>query len=132
MASDLSADDLLDRCYCYLEEQGFGILELATLDPKDASEVAKQIAFELNAPMREQLEEAVRDWILAARRQSDLLRKATGISGNDLEWRLLGPPERASSSQEPLRRVNNLEDRPSCKEGMATESADRSKWLLVR
>ena len=31
MASDLAGDDLLDRCYCYLEEQGFGILELATL-----------------------------------------------------------------------------------------------------
>ena len=27
MASDLAGDDLLDRCYCYLEEQGFGILE---------------------------------------------------------------------------------------------------------
>ena len=32
--------------------KGFGILELATLDPKDASEVAKQIAFEQNVPLR--------------------------------------------------------------------------------
>ena len=53
MASDLAGDDLLDRCYCYLKEQGFGILELATLDPKDATDVAKQIAFELSVPLRE-------------------------------------------------------------------------------
>ena len=132
MASDLAGDDLLDRCYCYLEEQWFGILELAMLDPKDANEVAKQIAFafELNVPLQQHLEGAVRDWILAARRQSDLLRRATGINGDDLEWRSLGPPERASSSQELLRRVENLEERPSCKKGTATESADRSKWLL--
>ena len=84
-------------------------------------------------PLREHLEGAVRDWILGARRQSDLLRRATGINGSDLEWRSLGPPERselASSCQEPLRRVENLEERPSCKKCTATESADRSKWLL--
>ena len=114
---------MLDRCYCYLEEQGFGILELATLDPKDAHEVAKQIASELNVPLSEHLEGAVRDWILAARRQSDLLHRAKGINGTDLEWRSLGPPERATSSQESLRRVGNLEERPSCKNGTATEFA---------
>ena len=79
--------------------RGAGVRHLgaATLNPKDASEVAKQIAFVLNVPLREQLEEAVRDWILAARKQGDLLHRATGINGNDLEWRSLGPPERASS-----------------------------------
>ena len=67
MASDLAGDDLLDRCYCYLEEKGFGILELARLDPKDATEVAKQIAFELNVPLREHLEGAVKDCFAALR-----------------------------------------------------------------
>ena len=50
------------------------------MDPKDVNEVAKQIAFELHVLLREHLEGAVRDWILAARRQSDLLRRATGIN----------------------------------------------------
>ena len=92
--------------------------------------MAKQIGFELNVLLREHLERAVRDWILAARRQRDLLRRVTDINGNDLEWRSLGPPERASSSQEPLRRVEKTEETLSCKKGTATESADRSKWLL--
>ena len=63
-----------------------------------------------------------------ARRQSDLLRRVSGINSNDLEWRLLGPPGRATY-QELVRRVENLEERPSCKKGTATESADRSQWL---
>ena len=77
-------------------------MELATLDPKDANEVAKQIAFELNVPLREHLEGAVSDWILAARRQSDLPRRATGINGNDrYRTSLLLLPGTAKESGEP-------------------------------
>ena len=64
--------------------------------------------------MGERLEESVRNWILEARSQSGLLLMAMGINGNDPEWRALGPPERASSSQDPLRKVENLEER-NCK-----------------
>ena len=63
MASDMVTPDLLARCYSYLEDQGLGILELATLDAKDLGDIARQIGFELNVPVRSFLEEAVYNWI---------------------------------------------------------------------
>ena len=51
----------------YLEEQGSGTFELATLDPNDASDVAGHIPFELNVPMGDYLEEAIVQWIREAK-----------------------------------------------------------------
>ena len=49
----------------------------------------------------------MRDWILAARKQSDLLRRATGIHGNDLEWTSQG---HQSEHPPPGTEVDNLEE----------------------
>ena len=50
---------LLDRAYRYLVEQGFGPLELSSLDLAESSDMALQLARELNVPFEDWLQEAV-------------------------------------------------------------------------
>ena len=77
------------RCLAYLESQGIGPLELATMSLGDTAAIAKQLAFEMNIPYGGYLDEAVDTWLQGAREERDLLQRARGVYGSDLEWRLL-------------------------------------------
>ena len=53
MASELG--DLhgpMARCYAYLESQGIRPLELSAMAEEDASDIAKQLAFEMSLPFQ--------------------------------------------------------------------------------
>ena len=41
---------LMARCFAYLESQGIGPLELATMSLEDTTAIAKQLAFEMTIP----------------------------------------------------------------------------------
>ena len=86
---------LMARCFAYLESQGIGPLELATMCLGDTTAIAKQLAIEMNIPYGSYLDEAVDTWLRGAREERDLLQRARGVYGSDLEWRVLQP---ASSS----------------------------------
>ena len=82
----------------YLRTQGFGPRELATLEVADSWAIAGQIAFELNIPHSDKLEEAVVGIIATAKDERDLLFRTEGVLAGDLAWMPL-----ASSSHAPLR-----------------------------
>ena len=82
---------LMARCFAYLESQGIGPLELATMSFKDTAAIAKQLGFEMNIPYGSYLDEAVETWLQGAKEERDLLQRARGVYGSDLEWRLLQP-----------------------------------------
>ena len=58
---------LMARCFAYLESQGIGPLELATMSLKDTTAIAQQLAFEMNIPYISYLDEAVDTWLQGAK-----------------------------------------------------------------
>ena len=74
---------------------GIGPLELATMSLENTSAIAKQLAFEMNIPYGSYLEAAVETWLLqGATEERELLQRASGVYGSDLDWHLLQPPGR--------------------------------------
>ena len=61
----------------FLRTQGFGPREIATLEVADSWAIAGQIAFELNIPHSDRLEEVVKI-IAAAKDERDLLLRTEG------------------------------------------------------
>ena len=89
---------LMARCFAYLESQEIGPLKLATMCLEDTP--AKHLAFEMNIPYGGYLEEAVDTWLRGAKEERELLQKARGAYGSDLDWHLLQPPGKSSAATE--------------------------------
>ena len=54
---------VLDKAYRYLLDQGFGVLELASLDLDEVPAMAQQLARELSIPSGGWLEDALYCWL---------------------------------------------------------------------
>ena len=71
---------LLDRAYRYLVDQGFGPLELASLDLDESPAMARQLATELNLPFGDWLVDALYCWLQEAREEAKIYKRATAIT----------------------------------------------------
>ena len=83
---------LLDRAYRYLVDQGFGPLELASLDLDESTAMARQLATELNLPFGDWLVHALYCWLQEAREEAKIHKRAHGYHSGDLAWMSLMPP----------------------------------------
>ena len=83
---------LLDRAYRYLVDQGFGPLELASLDRDESTAMARQLATELNLPFGDWLVDALYCWLQEAREEAKIYKRAHGYHSGDLVWMSLMPP----------------------------------------
>ena len=83
---------LLDRAYRYLVDQGFGPLELASLDLDESPAMARQLATELNLPFGDWLVDALYCWLQEAREEAKIYKRVHGYHGGDLAWMSLMPP----------------------------------------
>ena len=120
---------LMTGCSAYLESQGIGPHELAAMSLKDTTAIAKQLAFEMNIPYGNYLDEAVDTWLQGAKEERDLLQRAKGVYGSDLDWHLLQPASRSSSATEVVIPKPEPGDRPTQVRGPVMESADREQRL---
>ena len=100
MAAPEDLPGLMARCFAYLESQGVGPLELSAMDLQDATAIARQLTFEMNLRYGGYLVEAVETWLWGATEERELLLRASGVFGSDLDWHLLQPPGRSSSAIE--------------------------------
>ena len=117
------------RCLAYLESQGIGPLELATMSLGDTAAIAKQLAFEMSIPYGGYLDEAVDTWLQGAREERDLLQRARGAHGSDLEWRLLQPASSSATATEVSTPKPDPGERPIRMRGPVMESTDREQRL---
>ena len=85
---------LLDRAYRYLVDEGFGPLELASLDLDESPAMARQLATELNLPFRDWLVDALYCWLQEAceEAKAKIYKRAHGYHSGDLAWMSLMPP----------------------------------------
>ena len=83
---------VLDKAYRHLLDQGFGVLELASLDFDEVPAMARQLAEELAIPMIDWLEEALCCWLQEAQQEAKVHRRVRGYLCNDLTWMTLVPP----------------------------------------
>ena len=119
---------LLDGCYRHLESQGFGPLELATLEVSDSEDIAKQLAFELNLPFSEAMVEALAIWIQGAKAEAGLLQRASGLLADDVAWHLLAPTPRCGPiCVEETRPPPGIKAKKLVQDGQ--ELAARESWL---
>ena len=70
---------LMARCFAYLESQWVSLLELSAMDKSEASNIAKQLAFEMHISFEGYLVEAVQTWLQGAQEQRDLMVRANGV-----------------------------------------------------
>ena len=83
----------------------------------------------MNIPYGGDLDEAVETWIQGAKEERDLLQRARGVYGSDLEWHLLQPSSSSSSATEVVLPKPEPGERPTRVRGPAMESADREQRL---
>ena len=67
---DLSG--LMARCFAYLEFWGIGVLELSAMQLRDAADIAKQLAFEMNITFKGYSVEAVETLLQRAKEERQL------------------------------------------------------------
>ena len=77
---------VLDKAYRYLLDQGFGVLELASLDLDEVSAMARQLAEELAIPLGGWLEDALYCWLQEAQQEAKIHRRVRGYLQDDLTW----------------------------------------------
>ena len=83
---------VLDKAYRYLLDQGFGVLELASLDLDEVPAMARQLAEELAIPLGSWLEDALYCWLQEAQQEAKIHRRVRGYLQDDLTWMTLMPP----------------------------------------
>ena len=83
---------VLDKAYRYLLDQGFGVLELASLDLDEVPAMARQLADELAIPLGDWLEDALYCWLQEAQQEAKIHRRVRGYLQDDLTWMTLMPP----------------------------------------
>ena len=76
---------MLDKAYRYLLDQGFGVLELASLDLDEVPAMARQLAEELAIPLGG-------CWLQEAQQEAKIHRRVRGYLQDDLTWMTLMPP----------------------------------------
>ena len=96
---------------------------------KDTAAIAKQLAFEMNIAYGSYLDEAVETWLQGAKEERDLLQRARGVYGSDLEWRLLQASGSSSSATEAAIPKPGPGERPTRVQGPVMESTDRDQRL---
>ena len=96
---------------------------------EDTTAIAKQLAFEMNIPYGSYLDEAVDTWLRGAREERDLLQRARGVYGSDLEWRLLQPASSSATATEVSIPKPDPVERPIRVRGPVMESTDREQRL---
>ena len=74
---------MLDRAYRYLVDQGFGPLELASLDLDESTAMARQLATELNLPFGDWLVDALSCWLQEAPKEAKMYKRAHGYHSGD-------------------------------------------------
>ena len=74
------------QCGEYLRQLGFGHRELAVLDPADSEAIARQLASELNLPMRNTLEKFVRNLAQDSREPAKLAARVDGQLASYVDW----------------------------------------------
>ena len=83
---------VLDKAYRYLLDQGFGVLELASLDLDEVPAMARQLAEELAIRLGGWLEDALYCWLQEAQQEAKIHRRVRGYLQDDLTWMTLMPP----------------------------------------
>ncbi|CAE7767604.1 unnamed protein product, partial [Symbiodinium microadriaticum] len=83
---------VLDKAYRYLLDQGFGVLELASLDLDEVPAMARQLAEELAIPSGDWLADALYCWLQEAQQEAKIHRRVRGYLQDDLTWMTLMPP----------------------------------------
>ena len=96
---------------------------------QNTTAIAKQLAFEMNIPYGSYLDEAVEAWLQVDKEERDLLQRARGVYGSDLEWRLLQPSGSSSSATEVAIPKPDPGERPTRVRGPVMESTDRDQRL---
>ena len=71
---------VLDKAYRYLLDEGFGVLELASLDLDEVPAMAQQLAEELAIPLAGWLEDALYCWLQEAQQEAKIHRRVRGLS----------------------------------------------------
>ena len=66
---------VLDKAYRYLLDQGFGVLELASLDLDEVPAMARQLAEELAISLEGWLEDALYCWLQEAQQEAKIHRR---------------------------------------------------------
>ena len=99
------------------------------MELRDATDIAKQLAFEMNITFGGYLVEAVETWLQGVKEEPELLLRANGVFGFDLDWHLLQAPGRSTSSKEQSLAKLEPEDRPTRVRGPIMESSDREQRL---
>ena len=85
------------QCREYLRQLGFGPRELAVLDPSDSEDIARQLASELNLPMRNTLVSFVEKLVQDSKEPAKLAARADGQLASYVEWiNSWGVPEAAT------------------------------------
>ena len=85
------------QCREYLRHLGFGPRELAVLDPSDSEDIARQLASELNLPMRNTLVSFVEKLVQDSKEPAKLAARADGQLASHVEWiNSWGVPEAAT------------------------------------
>ena len=74
-----------------LLDQGFGVLELASLDLDEVPAMARQLAEELAIPSYNWLEDALYCWLQEAQQEAKIHRRVRGYLQDDLTWMTLMP-----------------------------------------
>ena len=70
---------MLDKAYRYLLDQGFGVLELASLDLDEVPAMAQQLAEELAIPFGDWLADALYCWLQEAQQEAKIHRRVRGV-----------------------------------------------------
>ena len=92
MIPGLNKAGFLLSLMCYLVDQGFGPLELASLDLDESPAMARQLATELDLPFGDWLVDALYCWLQEAREEAKIYKRVHGYHGGDLAWMSLMPP----------------------------------------
>ncbi|CAE7839519.1 unnamed protein product, partial [Symbiodinium microadriaticum] len=80
------------EAYRYLLDQGFGVLELASLDLDEVPAMAQQLAEELAIPSEDWLADALYCWLQEVQQEAKIHRRVKGYFQDDLTWMTLMPP----------------------------------------
>ncbi len=96
----------------YLNSQGFGPREMATLEVADSDAIARQVSFEMNTPHSKELVDAVEQAISIARSAAGMMQRTEGVLASDLAWVRLAP-------------MSDFPDRPWLDQGIPPPAADK-------
>ena len=124
---------MLDKACRYLVDQGFGVLELASLELGESAAMAQQLAAELNIPFRDWLTDAVYCWLQEAREEAKIYKRSHGYFSGELAWKALvrvaepqAMPSRAPVATSELPPPRGQRNRKLLEEGSTLEAREKN------